>query len=231
MTLAPAHKHSNWEKFLCNLLEGLEWCSAPSSQPVTPLAILSSHSLPGTPSITLEPSCTPTSPPWGLGLQAESLWWTSEQTEHICVLPELPLKTGGLELLQHSGQRVGLRSVKHRFSFSSTVLSVSSLSFASSLGTHLCCHAGGLKLQRSWNRSLGDLGAMRSVPTSTGVARHSGCSCCWIAAVQIASKPCKVRVHVFLCTGDWGNPKGCLASSVNGMTYPEVNNEYPKNPI
>lgn len=70
----------------------------------------------------------------------ERLWWTSEHTEHIWVLPELPLKTGSLELLQDNGQRVGLRSSKHRFSFSSVVLNVSTLPFACSLGFHFCCH-------------------------------------------------------------------------------------------
>lgn len=41
----------------------------------------------------------------------------------------------------------------------------------------------------------------------------------------------KVSVHVFLCPGDRGNPKGSLTSSFSKMTCPQVKDEYLHNPV
>lgn len=64
----------------------------------------------------------------------------------------------------------GLRSEKHRFSFSSSVLPVSAAPFACSLGVHLfAAFAEALKLQRLQNLSPGGMGAMTSVSTVRGL--------------------------------------------------------------
>lgn len=73
---------------------------------------------------------------------------------------------------------------------------------------------------------------MRSVPTDAGGCQAFklllllDCSCS-----EGQAKPCKVRVHLFLCTGDRGNPKAWLASSFSRMTCPEVKDEYLQDPI
>lgn len=71
-----------------------------------------------------------------------------------------------------------------------------------------------------------------SCPLVLWVARASGLflgldgSC-----LESQAKPCKVRIHVFLCPGHLRNPKGCLASSFSRMTCPEVKDASVQNPI
>lgn len=114
-------------------------------------------------------------------------------------------------------------------------LNLSAVPFAPSLGVHLfAAFAGGLELERSPHLSLGWGGAGDNEICTHWYRGLPGVQAVLAVGWQLSegqAKLCKLTVHVFLCPGDRGNPKGRLASSFNKMICPQVEDEYLQNCI